>query len=64
MLLSRGTITPGRTNLTGDEHFGLAYIVLAVLAVVATVMATRVVDEKPEPMDLALGLTATVPAFD
>ena len=49
---------------TGDEHFGVAYIVLTALAVVAVGLATRVVDEKPDAMDLALGLTTTVPAFD
>jgi MFS family permease len=49
---------------TGDGRFGVAYVVLTVLAVLATVMATRVVDEQPDAMDVAMGLTTTVPAFD
>lgn len=49
---------------TGDGHFGVAYIVLTALAVVAAAVATRVVDDKPDAMDLALGLAATVPAFE
>jgi DHA2 family methylenomycin A resistance protein-like MFS transporter len=49
---------------TGDAHFGVAYIVLTVLAVVASGVATRVEDENPDAMDVALGLTTTVPAFD
>jgi MFS family permease len=49
---------------TGDEHFGVAYVVLTALAVVATGVATQVVDERPDAMDMAMGLTTTVPAFD
>jgi MFS family permease len=49
---------------TGDGHYGVAYIVLTALAVVATGVATRVVDERPDRMDLAMGLTTTVPAFE
>jgi MFS family permease len=49
---------------SGGDRFGPAYVVLTVLAVVATVAAGAVIEHEPEPMDIAIGLAQTVPAFD
>jgi len=50
---------------SGGERFGMAYVVLTVLAIIATVAAGAVVTSRtPEPIDVALGLARSVPAFD